>query len=91
MPDNLQSRPFRPNPRYCCEKCIFGSGEHSERCKSRTAPNCETCNGTGEVIEMVCYGGPPIERRYYCPDCDGDLTPTATSLDKIDDIIKAAE
>ena len=33
---------------------------------------CETCYGDGEVIEMVRYGGPPIEKRTPCPDCEGE-------------------
>ena len=32
---------------------------------------CELCGGTGEAMEMVCYGGLPQERWSECPDCDG--------------------
>ena len=32
---------------------------------------CETCQGEGEGMTMVCYGGPPIEEMRPCPDCDG--------------------
>jgi DnaJ-class molecular chaperone len=32
---------------------------------------CETCQGEGEGMMMVCYGGPPIETIGPCPDCDG--------------------
>jgi len=34
-------------------------------------PVCDTCGGVGEVMSMVCYGGPPIEQMQTCPDCDG--------------------
>lgn len=30
---------------------------------------CETCEDTGEAMQMVCYGGPPVERMGECPDC----------------------
>ena len=32
---------------------------------------CETCEGTGQCMSMVCYGGPPLEVMDTCPDCDG--------------------
>lgn len=32
---------------------------------------CETCGGTGQLMEMVCYGGMPYEVIEICPDCDG--------------------
>jgi DnaJ-class molecular chaperone len=34
-------------------------------------PVCETCDGEGRGMGMVCYGGPPIEVMVDCPDCDG--------------------
>lgn len=45
---------------------------------------CETCGGTGECMEMVCYGGAPYEVTNPCPDCDGpedeiETPKTATS------------
>ena len=33
---------------------------------------CETCGGEGYVMEMVCYGGSPYEKKDVCPDCDGE-------------------
>lgn len=32
---------------------------------------CETCDGTGMVMDMVCYGGLPREKETECPDCEG--------------------
>lgn len=32
---------------------------------------CETCQGKGECMQMVCHGGPPVEENRPCPDCDG--------------------
>ena len=29
---DLMSRPYQPNPDYCCEACVFGRGEHAEWC-----------------------------------------------------------
>lgn len=45
--------------------------------KEPAAPEyrCETCCDTGRVMEMVCYGGPPVERDAACPDCDGQPHP----------------
>lgn len=39
-----------------------------------TTVDCETCGGTGEVRDMKCYGGAPIEVTDQCPDCDGTGT-----------------
>lgn len=33
---------------------------------------CETCGGTGETMQMVCYGNNPIEKIVMCPDCNGE-------------------
>ena len=32
---------------------------------------CPACNGYGEIREMVCYGGMPIEKKEICLDCEG--------------------
>ena len=32
---------------------------------------CYECRGTGEVMHVECYGGPPIELLRICPECDG--------------------
>ena len=29
---DLQSRPFRPDPAKCCERCAFGTGPHAYFC-----------------------------------------------------------
>lgn len=33
---------------------------------------CETCNGQGETMRMVCYGNEPYEKIDKCPDCNGE-------------------
>jgi hypothetical protein len=33
----LQSRPYQPDPKQCCEACVFGRGQHAEWCAT-TAP-----------------------------------------------------
>jgi hypothetical protein len=33
--DGNRSNPYKPNPKYACECCIFGTGEHADWCKSR--------------------------------------------------------
>lgn len=33
---------------------------------------CEECGGSGELMEMVCYGGSPLERRDICHHCEGE-------------------
>jgi hypothetical protein len=35
----LVSRPYNPDPEYCCEACVFGRGEHAEWCEKRV-PGC---------------------------------------------------
>ena len=51
-------------------------GKNGPKGKPKLAPDpgplCETCGDLGEVMEMVCYGGPPHEIWKYCPDCDCD-------------------
>lgn len=32
---------------------------------------CEDCEGTGELMSVECYGGPPVEVRVVCAQCDG--------------------
>ena len=29
-------RAFKPNPRMCCERCVFGTGKHGEFCTADT-------------------------------------------------------
>ena len=36
---------------------------------AEVVPHCDTCDGTGEVVMMVCYGGKPTETVGDCPDC----------------------
>ena len=38
----LVSRPYNPDPEYCCEACVFGRGEHAEWCEKRV-PGCNRC------------------------------------------------
>jgi len=35
--------------------------------------DCETCNGDGFGMTMVCYGDSPVEKNVACPDCDNDF------------------
>lgn len=30
--DGPRSNPYHPNPAQCCERCVFGSGEHAAWC-----------------------------------------------------------
>ena len=32
FPD-FKSRRYQPDPAQCCERCVFGRGEHAEWCK----------------------------------------------------------
>jgi protein gp37 len=34
---------------------------------------CDTCEGTGEIMGVECYGGKPVERMIECPDCPSTL------------------
>lgn len=36
------------------------------------AMECPECGGQGEVMFMVCYGGPPLERYETCGMCSGE-------------------
>lgn len=54
---------------------------------------CTTCEGSGVVKDMACYGGPPVEIEVSCPDCDGhgemllvnDLEPEAPQRTRMRD------
>ena len=35
--DGNHSNPYRPGP-LCCEKCVFGRGEHAAWCEARLQP-----------------------------------------------------
>lgn len=30
---------------------------------------CQTCRDSGHHMNVICYGGPPIEVEVYCVDC----------------------
>jgi hypothetical protein len=32
---DLVSRPYNPDPDHCCERCVFGTGQHAEWCEVR--------------------------------------------------------
>ena len=36
MSEPITSRPFHPDK--CCERCVFGSGEHAEWCRAGIIP-----------------------------------------------------
>lgn len=59
------------NEPYCeCDLCLFimDNVDAIERLAANAEP-CGTCGGTGDLIEMQCYGGPAYETREPCPDC----------------------
>lgn len=31
----IQSKPYQPDPRQCCERCVFGTGMHRWWCPER--------------------------------------------------------
>jgi hypothetical protein len=35
--DGNVSNPYHPHPRHCCERCVFGSGQHAAWCMTRPA------------------------------------------------------
>ena len=35
---SIVSRPYKPDPAFCCERCIFGTGEHAPDCELRQQP-----------------------------------------------------
>ena len=44
--DGARSNPYRPDPAYCCERCIFGRGEHSHWCiEAGRMVTCAKCGG----------------------------------------------
>lgn len=59
---DIVSRPYRPDPAHCCERCVFGTGEHSEY------PNCEA---KVEVPCALCEKPMKIFRAHlgYYNDC----------------------
>lgn len=32
MSADFSSRTYKPDPQKCCERCVFGTGEHAEWC-----------------------------------------------------------
>ena len=41
-------------------------------CEQVDSLECPECGGYGECMEMVCYGGPPVEKHYTCEYCQGE-------------------
>jgi hypothetical protein len=31
--EDIQSRPYKPDPEKCCEACVFGTGLHAPWCE----------------------------------------------------------
>jgi hypothetical protein len=29
----IHSEPYKPDPKQCCEACVFGRGKHAEHCQ----------------------------------------------------------
>jgi hypothetical protein len=66
MPDSeLQSRPYHPAATQCCEKCVFGSGEHAPFCAAGVTREdfehwneAEMLHEAGRLIEAHAMGLP---------------------------------
>jgi hypothetical protein len=41
-----------------------------EQLEIQLLDSCDRCAGTGQSMEMVCYGDMPIEKYGDCPDCE---------------------
>jgi hypothetical protein len=39
---DIQSKQYKPSEEWCCEQCVFGTGEHSD-----------TCDVIGIAAEMI--------------------------------------
>lgn len=60
--------PHVPNPEYCCEKCVFGTGEHSEWCEQGyfdSAAAWGTWTGaTEQAAQLDGEGGEPAYKWW---------------------------
>ena len=69
---DLMSRPYKPGAK-CCERCVFGRGEHAEWCWPCPNP---FCNGRLELSQQ-------FEQPYssaYCGKCGTRTDTTRLSI-----------
>lgn len=65
---DLQSRPYKPNPQQCCERCAFGSGKHAEFCESLVAEAGRALRRAADLAKIIS--------RAYDAEFSGNVRPT---------------
>ena len=52
---DVTSRPFRPDPARCCERCVFNTGDHAAWCP---------VNKNSAMLAMIEESAPFTEEDY---------------------------
>lgn len=50
---DIVSRPYRVDPDFTCERCVFGSGEHAYWCPVKVGIGRSKPSGTDTLIEQM--------------------------------------
>lgn len=68
---SIVSRPYKPDPAFCCERCIFGTGEHAPDCELRQQPYVYggRINGAPRLIETHVPQEVNSSYSDTCPFC----------------------
>lgn len=59
----IQSKQYKPSKEWCCEKCVFGTGEHSNTCD--VIAIAANMIGKAAAIKLVITDWEPGERELY--------------------------
>lgn len=57
---DIHSNPYHPDPGHCCERCVFGSGEHAEFCGQAWDEAWDE-----EDQELLSWAGLPDDEGFW--------------------------
>jgi hypothetical protein len=61
---SITSRPYKPDSAKCCERCVFGSGEHAEWCEKLRAE--VILLRVGKILDQLAYQYRQETLAYSC-------------------------
>jgi len=77
----IVSRRYLPNPRYCCEACVFGRGKHT--CQAATTEQCSIPR-EGPAEADVDTASPPPSREPGSQSGTAGLRPIGTEFELVE-------
>lgn len=59
---DIHSNPYRPDPEQCCERCVFGTGEHADWCEEDSLVAIDPAKRPNIMLQLA--GG---DVPFICP------------------------